>query len=226
MKKVNNKEKLLSLRNKSNIDNVLGQDADTLLELFYFQKDEFVLYEGLCSDYLYFLAEGQVRIYSSVGNGKNLDHGMYPGNRIIGEAACLWGDEASASVQCMENCYLFGIFLETNRDALLNNVIFLRYICDILREQMRIQKQSSHTMFFPLERRLASLLLQNSENGILQYNLTVCADMLSTSYRHILRVLDSFCRQGLVKKLGRGQYAIQHEKCLEDIAAHTYCAEK
>lgn len=222
VKKIFDRERFTELWKKNHVSDVLGPDSQDFLELFFFRKDEYVLYEGLHSDHLYFLAQGQVRIYSSIGNGKSFDHGYFPFFRVIGEASCLWGEPASASVQCTEDSYLFALSLKKNRDYCMNNVAFLRYICNILRAQMWEQKQGRNTLFFPLEQRLASLLLQNNSNGMLERKITECADMLCSSYRHVLRLLDSFCRRGLVNKCGHGKYRIADEQQLEQIASKIY----
>jgi hypothetical protein len=204
------------------IDRLFSHNVDGLLELFYFRKNEFVLYEGISSDYLYFLADGEVKIYSSIGNGKYLNHGHYPLFRVIGEGATLWGDPAGASVQCEAPSYFFGISLPRHRGTLLNDICFLRYICEVLRTQINAQRHSSHALFFPLEGRLASLILQNSEGGILRYNLVSCADLLSASYRHLLRVIGGMCQKGLMVKAEKGRYQVVDHAGLEQLAAQIY----
>ena len=222
MKKILDQNIIGHYLHETNIAQLFSHDIDDFLELFYFKKNEFVLHEGVSSDYLYFLADGEVKIYSSIGNGKHLDHGHYPLFRVIGEAATLWGDPASASVQCETAGYFFGIALTRHRATLLNDVSFLRYICEVLRSQMNAQRHSSHALFFPLESRLASLILQNSEDGVLHYNLVTCADLLSTSYRHLLRVVGRLCEDGLLAKEGKGRYHVVNRPGLEQLAAQVY----
>jgi len=205
----------------TDIINFFNDDVTKVLELFYFQKDEFLIYEGRCSDYIYFLADGKLRVYSSIGNGKIMAHGSFPFFRVLGETSCLWGDAAMATVQCEKDSYCFGISLTFYRNLLLNDVKFLRYICNILRTQMTSLCEDSHTSYFPLENRLSSFILQYSEDGVLNYNLVTCADLLSVSYRHLIRVMGSFCRLGYIHKIGRGKYRIVDQASLIHLASLT-----
>jgi CRP-like cAMP-binding protein len=225
MKKILDKSLIDHYLKEVGIARLFSHDIDDLLEFFYFKKNEFVLHEGIPSDYLYFLADGEVRIYSSIGNGKRLDLGHYSLFRVIGEAATLWGNPPSASVQCNTASYFFGISLLRRRSVLLNDVNFLRYICEVLCTQINMQNQNRQALFFPLENRLASLVLQNTESGVLRYNLVTCADLLSTSYRHLLRVIGGMCEKGLLIRGKKGSYQVTDRAGLEQLAAHTYIGQ-
>lgn len=218
MKRISDKKTIDRYVRESGIEQLFSGPIDGLLELFFFRKDEFVLYENEPSDYLYFLLDGEVKIYSSIGNGKYLDHGHYPRFRVIGEAAILWGNPASASVQCASNSHFFGVSLARHRAQLLDENRFLRYICEILCAQMTMQRQSSHALFFPLENRMADLVLRNAPDGLLQYSLVACADLLSASYRHLLRVVKKMCEEGLLERAGGARYRVADRAGLERLA--------
>ena len=78
-------------------------------------------------------------------------------------------------------------------------------------------------MFEALESRLASFILKNSKDNIFHYNLTECAELLCTSYRHLLRVLNSFCTNNKLSKNGK-YYEIIDRSYFEKISSNSHDA--
>lgn len=209
------------------VKNYFSNDILPILEVFYFHSHEFILHEKELSDYLFFLAEGEVKIHTSAGDGKILAYGYYTDFRVLGEISCLWGEAAAASVQAYTKSYCFGIHLPRYRELLFNDVLFLRYICSILRKQLvMFETKTSKSQLYLTEQRFASLVLQNSKDDILQYSLVACADLLAVSYRHILRVVKTFCQQGLLEKQEHRRYRIVDRKRLEALAVSSSSAKE
>jgi hypothetical protein len=72
-----------------------------------------------------------------------------------------------------------------------------------------------------LEERLASYVMNISENNVFCENLTLLAELLGTSYRHLLRTLKSFCDKGYLKK-ENGVYKIIAPNQLSELGADIY----
>ncbi len=219
MKKILDPSAKNHLAETTGIANYFSADILPMLEVFYFRSNEFILHEKELSNYLYFLAEGEIKIHTSTGEGKTLAYGYYSDFRVLGEISCLWGEPAVASVQAHTNCYCFGIHLPRYRELLFSDALFLRYICNILRKQLVMyETKASKSQLYLTEQRFASLVLQNSKDGILQYSLVTCADLLAVSYRHILRIVKMFCQNGILEKQEHRSYRIADRKKLEALA--------
>ncbi|WP_430839536.1 hypothetical protein [Clostridium nigeriense] len=105
---------------------------------------------------------------------------------------------------------------------LFNDIKFLRYTCMNLGERLSYMNSNTCiTMFDSLESRLASFILNNSTDNIFHYNLTECAELLCTSYRHLLRVLNTFCNNNKLNKTGK-YYKIIDKDYLIEIASSSY----
>jgi len=71
-----------------------------------------------------------------------------------------------------------------------------------------------------LESRLASFILKTEKDGIFSYNLTECAELLCTSYRHLLRIINLFCSTNKLVKNGKF-YKIIDRSYLEKVSSNS-----
>lgn len=203
---------------QSGINDLFSCNVSGMLELMLFNRNEDVLVEGQASDYLYFLVQGELKIYSSLGNGSLFAHGFLPEFRVLGEMSCLWGDVATATARCVSECYLFAIPLQQYRETIINDVKFLQYLCRIMRDELASMTEKSRSHLFPLESRFASLLIDNNDKGVLRYSLTACSELLAVSYRHLLRIVTDFVNRGLIEKHGTRGYRIVQWQPLYELA--------
>lgn len=200
---VKNKGLLNKYINNTGITKLFSQDMSNLLELFSLNKGDFLINEGECSNYLYFLVSGKLKVFSHSTSGKIMSLTHFNSFEIIGETCSLWNNPPTASVQASSKAYCIGISMK-HRDILLNDVIFLRYICKNLGDRLSYMNNTTCiNLYEPLENRLASFILKTEENGIFSYNLTECAELLCASYRHLLRIINLFCSTNKLIKDGK-----------------------
>lgn len=219
MKKIENTVLFNKYLIESNILSIFSNDITDKLNLFSFKKGDILINEGECSDYLFFLVSGKTKIFSHSSSGKILFVSQFNSFQVFGETCSLWNKPPTASVKALTNCYCFGISLNLYRDTLLNDVKFLRYICMHLGERLsEMTSNTCITIFESLESRLASFILKNSNDNIFCYNLTECSELLCTSYRHLLRVLNTFCNNGKLNKNGK-VYEILDKSYFEEISS-------
>lgn len=217
---VKNKGLLNKYINNTGISKLFSQDMSNLLELFSLNKGDFLINEGECSDYLYFLVSGKLKVFSHSTSGKIMSLNLFNSFEIIGETGSLWNNPPTASVQANSKAYCIGISMK-HRDILLNDVIFLRYICKNLGERLSYMNNTTCiNLYEPLENRLASFILKTEENGVFSYNLTECAELLCASYRHLLRVINLFCSTNKLIKEGKS-YKILDRDYLESISHYS-----
>lgn len=207
---------------ETNILELFSHDMSNKMELFSFKKGDILINEGECSDFLFFLVSGKMKVFSHSSSGKVMFVSHFKSLQILGETCSLWSKVPTATVQATTNGYCIGISLAKHRDILLNDIKFLRYTCMNLGERLSYMNSNTCiTMFDSLESRLASFILKNSEDNVFHYNLTECAELLCTSYRHLLRVLNTLCNNGKLNKTGK-YYRILDKDYFIEIASNSY----
>lgn len=218
---VKNQELLDKYVNNTGISKLFSQDISSLLELFSLNKGDFLINEGECSDYLYFLVSGKLKVFSHSTSGKIMSLTLFNSFEIVGETCSLWNKPPTASVQATSKAYCIGISMKY-RDLLLNDVIFLRYICQNLGERLSYMNNTTCiNLYESLESRLASFILKTEKDGIFSYNLTECAELLCTSYRHLLRIINLFCSTNKLVKNGKF-YKIIDRSYLEKVSSNSF----
>jgi CRP-like cAMP-binding protein len=192
---------------KYGIDEIFTNDMKPLMELFLFKKNEHICRESEAIDYLLFFVKGKAKVYTTLSNGKSLLLCFYQDFKILGDLEIINPQNASSSVQVIEDTYCIGISLQNARTHLLNDVKFLRFMCNSLGEKLnRCSKNSSINLLYPLENRLASYILatgvrtDGNGEGIIEFNenLTEISELLGTSYRHLLRTLNLLCSKRVI----------------------------
>lgn len=217
---VKNKSLLDKYVNNTGISKLFSQDINNYLELFSLNKGDFLISEGECSDYLYFLVSGKLKVFSHSTSGKIMSLTLFNSFEIIGETCSLWNKPPTASVQAASKAYCIGISMKY-RDLLLNDIIFLRYICQNLGERLSYMNNTTCiNLYESLESRLASFILKTEKDGVFSYNLTECAELLCTSYRHLLRIINLFCSTNKLAKNGKC-YEIIDRNYLERVSSNS-----
>lgn len=215
MKKINDPQLLTKYIRQNNLQLICGFNIEGIAELCHFDKKEFILRCDVKSNYLYFLLEGEIKIFSYTLSSHILCRNFCSDLTLLGEAASLWGNYPTNNVQTLTSCTCICIDLRKYRELLLNDVIFLRFISRTLAS--RITNDMASRLLDPLEIQLSSFILSVSSDNIFTFNLTECANILNTSYRHLLRILKEFCDKGYLKKDNR-RYIILDRSSLEEIA--------
>ena len=220
MKRDLNEKKLHSYIRDNHLETYMSADIFSISELLLFDKNEYLVEAGYPAGYLCFLVNGEVIISSCSTNDKNTCISYCHQFTIIGEAASLWQMAPCRSVRALTPCTCIGINLTKYRQLLLNDLLFLQNICQILTCKLNTENELSQTLSDPLEVRLSRFILEYSIDQIFTFQLTNCADILNTSYRHLLRMLKCFCAMGVLKK-ARNCYVIMDGTRLGEIANGT-----
>jgi CRP/FNR family transcriptional regulator, putaive post-exponential-phase nitrogen-starvation regulator len=227
MKKVKDSDKLNYYVSKYHISEIFNMDMKQHMELFHFNKNEYICKTDEVLDYLFFFVEGRAKVYSSLSNGKALLLCFYRPFKVLGDVEFMHYETANSNVQAIEEAYCIGISMENIRRYTLDDSKFLRYICDCLGEKLiRLSKYSSINLLYPLENRLASYILaytvREDRNRIaFEGNLSEIAELLGTSYRHLLRTINNLCTQNAIKK-DKNSYEILDLSKLEMLAGDLY----
>ncbi len=202
--------------NENDFFSLFDHDVSDTVELLYFEPEEYLITHGRASRYLLFLVDGECRFFTIASKGDYISFGTARSFQVFGEVSSLWNLPPNNAVQAVGPAYCLGIDLQKYRETLLNDNRFLRYICHILSDRV-IFANKSLTSYIgaQAENRLAAFILQNSKNSLFSIRLTRCCDAIGISYRHLLRLMDSFCKKRILKKEKRKYYIINYQKLRE-----------
>lgn len=226
MIKINDKNKLNYYIKKYKIDEIFSSNMSSYMELHYFKKNEHICSSGEELKYLYFFLDGKAKVYIAAPNGKSLLIRFYAPIQIIGDTEILNNTTIDCNIQAVEDSLCLAIPRNIIEKIALKDVHFLSYVCKQLAFKLSSASlSSSMNMLYPLENRLARYILESYSTSSSQdensESLTHISELLGTSYRHLLRVLDKFCSENIIKKSNKTIVILDTQK-LEDLAGDLY----
>ena len=229
MKKISNSHKLDEYVRLNHIESFFSNDMKSYMELLLFKKNEHICKENEDIHYLYFFVEGKAKAYNTLSNGKSILLCFYDGLQILGDVELIHSQKTTSNVQVMADSYCIGLPLEKVREQLIHDATFLRCICSSLAQKLnRLSKNSTINLLYPLENRLASYILATGERIahyeqriIFNGNLTETSELLGTSYRHLLRTLNTLCDKSVIRK-NNGCFEVTNMELLKELAADIY----
>lgn len=220
MKQIQNPLKVKEALKSFPISDIFSKDYSSEFLLLEYEKDEFLIREGELNNYLFFTHNGTVKCFSYSSNGKTQFITYMKASEAIGLIGTIWGKPAVSNIQAVHKCQCLALPMSRYRNDLLNDNKFLRYLCHQLGETLLTSNRYLQVIqCSSIESKIAAVILGNAENGICHLNLSSTAEVVGTTYRHVLRVLNKFCSNHVLEKSGR-DYIIKDEAylslCSED----------
>lgn len=228
--KIYDEDKLNFFINKYHIQGIFSEDMKEYMELHVFTKGDNICSLNEKLDYLYFFVHGKAKVFISLSNGKSLLLNFYKPFMVVGDIEFLEHDISHSNIEVINESYCVGISFKNIRTHAINDPKFLTFMCKSLSRKLNTSSNySSINLFYPLENRLASYILAvTSSNGdteegtiIFEGNLIEVAELLGTSYRHLLRTFNKLCEKGAIKKSKKG-YEVLSESNLKLLAGDVY----
>lgn len=229
MKLLRNKEKLLRYyieKYKLNIIDDLG--IITQLELVEFDKDEYIYEMSEPVDYFYFFVKGKAKVYTMMANGKRLLLRFYRPLMVIGdlEFANNEMNHASTNIKTLSKVHCIRVSMNILRKKYKDDAQFIKFINHSLAEKLEsLSISSSINLLYPLENRLASYLMYlysgPEEKVVIVDQLADIAELLGTSYRHLLRIFKLFSNRDFITR-ERNKITIIDEDSLQKLAGNLY----
>ena len=229
MVEVNNNTKLEGYIEKNELNNIFSENMKEYMKLYLFNKNEYICKEGEVLDNMFFLVEGKAKVCKNLENGRSILLSFYTPIKIIGDVEFVRSPIADCSVQAIKDTYCIGIKFDIVRNKLIKDCKFLLNICTYLGEKISISStNSSINLLYPLENRLASYMIAyintddyNNKKFVFKESYNEIADLLGTSYRHLNRILNKLCNEGILKKDGK-EYIIEDFDKLSCLAGDLY----
>ncbi|WP_102273403.1 transcriptional regulator YeiL [Cytobacillus massiliigabonensis] len=202
----------------NSIAHLFSFQVEAFMEVHEYQRDEWIIQEGMRPDFLFYVMEGKAKIYVTHQNGKVSLINFINAHDYIGEMELLNDVYYTKGIQASTKTVCFAIPIHRYRTQLLDDAKFLRELTKFLSiKATHMAAKYSQSLAFPLENRLADFILQTADEGIYkEKHVTVC-DYLGVSYRHLLHVLTQFCAKNYLKKDGRN-YHIKQSHSLNELA--------
>ena len=215
MKKEKLKKEHMSILGDFGLDKV---DTSNI-SLFKYESGEFILQQGLPSPYIFIVLEGKMKVFITMQNGSTLLICYYSSFVILGEVEMAADSmNAASSVQAITDVVCIGIPRVCYQNDMKNSIEFMNAVSEELSQKLsRSNKNSAQTILMSLETRLCRYIVNTSINGYFKETLTETSQVLGTSYRHLLRTLQSLCQRGLLEKTPKG-YHIKDIQKISDIS--------
>ena len=229
MKKIEDPFIIEKYYNELNIQEIFINDVTKHMKLLKFDKYEYLSREEEDLEYLLFFIQGKAKVFKTLPNGRNLLLAFYNSIRVIGDIEIVKNQSATSTIQALSTCYCLAIPMKKARLELTNDRKFLKFTCESLAEKLAaVSMNSSINLLYPLENRLASYInefLTNDEDSNIYIdfdeNLVNIAELLGSSYRHLLRTLNTLSKKGVLEKED-GKYKVINKVLLEELAGDLY----
>lgn len=209
MRELVNQDQIIQYVKKYKLDEIFKSPIIQEMKLFQFDDGEIVCNNGQKLDRLYILVEGKLKISIILPNGKSLLLRFNNPLALIGDVEFINNSEVRSNVETVNKSILIGINNKLLHETQSNNPDFLKFLLkNVSYKLYTFSNSSSLNLLFPVENRfasyLASTLLDDSEssfaNEIKSSKLTEIAELLGTSYRHLNRVVNKFCKEEIIER--------------------------
>lgn len=170
--------------------------------LIRYKPYEFIIRQGQKMEYLLFVLEGEAKATISASNGKDLLLAYCCKNDILGDLELMTNVyTANTSIMSLTNYVCIGLPFTKFSKQLKNNVAFLNLIGKGLSEKLlESSRNNKSTVLYSAEERLCECILRMSKDNVFSEKLTDVAKLIGVSYRHIHRLLNKLCNDGVIKK--------------------------
>ncbi|WP_099159076.1 transcriptional regulator YeiL [Virgibacillus ndiopensis] len=217
MEKYQGEKKRLYMKENS-IAHLFSFPAEKYVEVHEYQRDDWIIQEGMRPAFLFYVIEGKAKIYITHQNGKVSLINFINENEYIGEMELLHDVYYTKGIQALTKTVCIAFPIHYYRTQLLEDTKFLIELTKFLSVKATLMAAKySQSLAFPLENRLADFILQTADNGVYKEKHVVVCDYLGVSYRHLLHVLTQFCDKGYLQKEGRS-YRIKQCHFLHELA--------
>lgn len=217
MKRIEGQQQLYYIEHNT-IQSFFSFDISPYIEVFEFDKGDFIIQEGAEPEYLFYMVEGKAKLYVTHKNGKvSLINFLTP-PIFMGEIELLNEEKYSKSIQTSSRSICIGIAIEKCKEKLLADAHFLKYLCIFLSNKSTVHsaKYTKHQAY-PLENKLAEFILLSSHHDIYKEKHTEISDYFGVSYRHLLHTFAQLADAGIIEKIKMG-YKIKSKEKLQALA--------
>ncbi len=206
METIKNKALLDSYLDRCRIRALFGKEFPHFL-LQHYSPGDMLTSPFSPSRYLQFVVEGDLLLYQMPDESRTITlQTNYHEIHLVGEMELLDKRFVPFFVEARTDVYTLAVYLDHYRDLMLNDPVFLRYICTSLAGKLAgATRNASHRSLS--EKVMASL--RYAEPGETFGSIAETAASLGVSSRQLIRVLKGLCEEGILLHEKKGVYRIQ-----------------
>jgi len=228
MEEFQNEHQLLHYLKQYQLESVFHEPLRPHMTLCHFEKCELICREGETSEYLYVLVEGKVKIFTTSPQDKTLVLCFKTPLEVVGDIEYVRESNIVNTVQAVSPVVMLRIHYQWLAELASDYAPLLKFLLQIISHKFYIDSNfSNFNLMYPVEVRLASYLLSISteEAGTVvheeldAFNLTDIANLIGTSYRHLNRVIQKLCTDGLIMR-DQGFIMVKDRAGLAEVAGH------
>jgi CRP-like cAMP-binding protein len=158
--------------------------------------------QGDLADFVYFISEGTVRVYSITENGQERTRALQGSGTVIGEMALIDGVPRSAYVASVQEVHALTLSREDFRKVITEQPsISLEILASLSKKLRDVNKQAENNLFLELKNRTWKTLQYLSSifpDKCITLSHEEIATIVGSTRPRITEVLQSFERQGLI----------------------------
>lgn len=176
---------------------------------------EFICKQEEALENLYFLVSGKIKIIRALPNGKEHILGIREDVCILGEIELMADKPFVSSVAVIQKSHVLVLPVKRLKNQLMNDSSFLHTVSTWMANELyQSDIERISTALCSVKEQLAVHLLLLNTIEDFSLDCGILADTFGTSYRHLLRVLNQFIKEGVVKRQNH-KYTILDRKKLE-----------
>lgn len=205
METIKSKALLDSYLDRCRIRSLFGKELPHFL-LLHYSPGEILTSPFSPTRYLQFVADGELLLYDMPDESRTIT--LQNNSRkvnMVGEMELLDNRFVPFFVEARSDVYTLAVYLDQYRDLMLNDPVFLRYICSSLAEKLAMATREAS--YLSLEERVRASL-RFAEPGQTIGNIADTAASLGVSSRQLMRVLKSFCEEEILLHEKKGVYRV------------------
>lgn len=228
MKEDKDGERLRSYLRAYQLEDIFNEEWLPQLSLFCFDQGELICSQGQPASMLYILVKGKVKIYTTSAQGKALILSFKKPLEVIGDIEYIQGNDMLNTVEAVSQVEMIGIHHRWLNKYGKEHAPLLQFLLEIVARKFYIKSNFlSFNLMHPVEVRLASYLMSISydesdaliKGEVSTPSLVDAANLIGTSYRHLNRVIQKFCEEGLIERR-KGFIQIIDREGLSERAEH------
>jgi len=181
-----------------------------------YKAGETIVREGMPFTYLLFVVTGKAKVCSTGKNGKDLILCYYISDGILGDIELMTNTYVStASIIAITDFECIALHCQRYAVILKNDPVFLNRIGQGLSVKLlQSSKNFVSTALYSGEERLCAYILQTAHNDVFSGTLTDVSGSIGMSYRHMFRLLNQLCIDGLLDKRCNGYLIVDRDELI------------
>lgn len=209
MKEDPDRDRLEAYLRAYQLEHIFTEEWLSHVSLVCFDQGELICSQGQPASMLYILVKGKVKIYTTSAQGKALILSFKKPLEVIGDIEYVQGYDMINTVEAVSSVETIGIHHRWLNKIGKEHAPFLQLLLEIVTKKFYIKSNFlSFNLMHPVEVRLASYLMSISYDDsdalisgeVSTPSLVDAANLIGTSYRHLNRVIQKFCQEGLIER--------------------------